>query len=55
MLEKSETPEQRRERYLRKAQEAHTLSTSPLSPRARDVVLRLADDWLALAREVQIN
>ena len=54
MLEKTETPQQRRDRYLRKAEEARALSLCSLPVKTRDVVLRVADDWLALAREVEI-
>ena len=55
MFEKTETPQERRERYLRQADEARALSTHSLPPNARSLALRVADDWLALANEVQMT
>jgi hypothetical protein len=53
MSDRSETPEQRRARYLRLAADAETAAGKCRSPDLRDAYLSLAKSWLLLAKDVR--
>ena len=48
-----ETPQERRERYLRHAQEAEELASHSRNPEIRAAFLRVARSWETLAGEVK--
>jgi hypothetical protein len=53
MPERSETPEQRRERYLRLAAEAEAIARQCRGADLRDAYLALSRSWTLLARDVK--
>jgi hypothetical protein len=53
MSEPSETPEQRRARYMRLAAEAEAIAAQCRGPELRDAYLALARSWTLLARDTK--
>jgi hypothetical protein len=53
MNQPSETPQQRRERYLRLAEEAEAFAKRVTVETVRDHYLRLAQGWRDMAAEIE--
>ncbi len=55
MSDSSETPEQRRARYLRLSAEAEATARQCRSSNLRDAYLELARSWALLAKDVKLD